>query len=62
MVALLLVACINGKGEGPPAPPPFGTKQMGVAGKNTYGNAVATDTGGNVFITGPPRAVWMVKS
>jgi hypothetical protein len=31
---------------------PFGTKQMGVAGTDTYGNSVATDANGNVYVAG----------
>jgi hypothetical protein len=39
----VVVACI---------PPWIGTKQMGVAGKETRGNSVATDANGNVYVAG----------
>jgi uncharacterized protein (UPF0548 family) len=34
------------------APPWVGTKQLGVAGLTTYGNSVATDASGNVYVAG----------
>ena len=39
----VVVACI---------PPWIGTKQLGVAGKVTYGYSVATDASGNVYVAG----------
>jgi uncharacterized protein (UPF0548 family) len=33
-------------------PPWIGTKQLGVAGQNTYGRDVATDASGNVYVSG----------
>ena len=39
----VVVACV---------PPWIGTKQLGVAGKETRGNSVATDANGNVYLAG----------
>lgn len=50
--SLLLVACGGGGSGGVGTSTPFGTKQMGVVGKSTSGNATATDTNGNVYVAG----------
>lgn len=50
--SLLLVACGGGGSGGVGVSTSFGTKQMGVTGKNTSGNATATDASGNVYLAG----------
>jgi hypothetical protein len=45
-IVTLLTACGGG------VPPWIGTKQLGVAGQNTYGESVATDANGNVYVAG----------
>ncbi len=50
--AVLLVSCGGGSGG---VPPWIETKQMGVAGHDTYGNSVATDASGNVYVAGYTR-------
>ena len=51
-----LQACSGGGGGGAATPAPAaswsGTKQLGVAARDTYGYSVATDTNGNVYVTG----------
>ena len=47
----LLAACGGGDSSAPPSSW-VGTKQLGVADQITYGNAVGTDTSGNVYVTG----------
>ena len=47
--AVVLVSCGGGGGD---VPPWIGTKQLGVAGKSTIGNSVATDANGNVYVAG----------
>lgn len=49
---LLLVSCGGGGGSTPLGTFTFGTKQMGVAGKNTSGNTTAMDVSGNVYVAG----------
>ena len=46
--AVMLVSCGGGGG----VPPWIGTKQLGVAGKDTAGRSVATDASGNVYVAG----------
>ena len=50
----LLAACGGGSSDMPSvvSSPWVGTKQMGVPGVLTYGNSVATDLNGNVYVTG----------
>jgi hypothetical protein len=45
--AVMLASCGGGG-----VPPWIGTKQMGVAGHDTFGSSVATDANGNVYVTG----------
>ena len=42
-VTNVMVACV---------PPWIGTKQLGVAGQDTFGSSVATDASGNVYVAG----------
>jgi hypothetical protein len=50
--SLALVSC-GGGGDG--VPPWIGTKQLGVAGQNTFSRSVATDGNGNVYVAGYTR-------
>ena len=45
--AVMLVSCGGGGGG---VPPWIGTKQLGVAGRTTYGFSVASDANGNVYV------------
>ena len=45
--SVMLVSCGGGG-----VPPWIGTKQLGVAGGDTFGNSVATDANGNVYVAG----------
>ena len=47
--AVVLVSCGGGGGD---VPPWIGTKQLGVAGNDTYGFSVAADANGNVYVAG----------
>ena len=47
--AVMLVSCGGGGGG---VPPWIGTKQLGVAGRTTYGFSVATDANCNVYVAG----------
>ena len=46
--AVMLASCGGGGG----VPPWIGTKQLGVAGRTTYGFSVASDANGNVYVAG----------
>ena len=48
--AVMLVSCGGGGGGG--VPPWIGTKQLGVAGKETRGSSVTTDASSNVYVAG----------
>ena len=50
-LATLLISC-GGGNESSPTATWTGIKQMGVAGKNTYGYSVASDASGNVYVAG----------
>jgi len=51
-LALCLVTLLAACGGGGGVSPWIGTKQLGVAGKETRGNSVATDASGNVYVAG----------
>jgi hypothetical protein len=50
-VPLTLTACGGGDDGSLPPPSWIGTKQLGVANQIIFGNAVATDSKGNVYVT-----------
>ena len=50
--AVMLASCGGGGGGGGGVPPWIGTKQLGVAGKETRGRFVTTDANGNVYVAG----------
>jgi hypothetical protein len=48
-LSLIVASCGSGGGG---VPKGTGTKQLGVAGAQTYAGGVVVDSGGNVYVTG----------